>query len=49
MDITTNLFPPVLAPPLLSLFSPLRLAVVVFHLLHHIYNYLLSLLLFQLL
>jgi hypothetical protein len=49
VDVAANLFLPVLALPLLSLFPPLRLAVVVFHLPHCIYYYLLSLLLLQLL
>jgi hypothetical protein len=42
VDVATNLFLPVLAP-LLSLFPPLRLAVVVFYLPYRIYYYLLSL------
>jgi hypothetical protein len=49
VDIAANLFLPVLSPPLLSPVSPLRLAVVVFHLLHRIHCYLLSLLLLRLL
>jgi hypothetical protein len=49
VDVAANLFLPLLAPPLLSLFPPLRLAVIVFNLPHRIYYYLLSLLLLRLL